>query len=64
VLQNLLRITHFVQTGKLEWPLGDVYVVMATLLQPVMTPIYTLGTSAVFNRHWTIHDGLKVYAAC
>jgi len=36
------------------------YVVMATLLQPVMAPLYALGTIAVFSRHWTIHDGLKV----
>jgi len=36
---------------------------MATLLQPVMSPLYALGTSAVFSRHWIIHDCLKVYAA-
>jgi hypothetical protein len=64
LLQNLLRITHFLQTGKIEWPLGDMCVVMATTLQPVMAPLYALGTSAVFSRHLTIHDGLNVYAVC
>jgi hypothetical protein len=33
---------------------------MATLLEPVMAPLYALNTRAVFSRHWTIHDRLKI----
>jgi hypothetical protein len=52
------------KTGELEWLLVDVYIVMATVLQPVIALPYELGPSVVFTRPWPIHYGLKVYAAC
>jgi hypothetical protein len=52
------------KTGELEWLLGDMYIVMATVLQPVIAPAYELGSSVVFSRPWNIHYSLRVYAAC